>query len=203
MITIKDKKTRKVFQFLGLLISLYGIYYDIYYFTFNTILLKLPYLIYMILFILPSILFPYFLYKLLINVFESLRQFIVAITMLILIFVWFFEHSNAVQKYINKGGVIVPALITDKTNHLNSPPRVYWSYQIEDQKYTFTTSCAGSEYKRLKIGDTILIAYSITLVTHSIPINYFPSSAEINRFKDGAFYFDEKIVDSLPNYKTN
>ena len=99
---------------------------------------------------------------------------------------------------INEGGYIIPAKITD----LLSSPRsgggyVYYNFFVENEEYKEFTSVGLSIFKRLKVGDTILIIYSEKNLI-DLPYKYFPSKDEIQTYKNGVYYKDKRVYFNTP-----
>ena len=197
-ILVKKLKSSKFVLYLGLIISLIGIYYSIYHFSFNQSLRRLPTIIWIFLWLLPFILLPYFLNFLLYRVYKDLRFGIIAVIMLAIIVFNYRENSRIQYSHIMKGGVIIPAKIDDKRDEMRVPPTIYYKYNVDGENFAGSRPCDKSIYERCNIGDTILIIYSKSIHGFSIPHKYFTTTEEIKECKKGVFYVGGKRVDSLP-----
>ncbi len=57
--------------------------------------------------------------------------------------------------------------------------------------------CGKETIEKISISDTVLILYSIKKPNISFLYKTLPTKAEIEQFKNGCFYLDGEIVDSL------
>lgn len=194
----KKLKSNKFVLYLGLLISLIGIYYSIYHFSFNQSLRRLPTIIWICLRLLPFILLPYFLNFILYKVYKDFRFGIIAVIILAIIVFNYIENSRVQYRHIMKGGVVVPAQIDDKRDEMRVPPTIYYKYNVDGENHKGSRPCDKSIYEGCNIGDTILIIYSKSMHAFSIPHKYFPTKEEIKECEKGVFYIGGKRVDSLP-----
>jgi len=191
-------KNKRVIYLMGLILSVYGIYYSIYHYSLDEYFDKLPILPWIILKFLPFVIFIYLLNRLLIGKSRDVR---IGFIVLFIALLWLFHYSEddkVMIKYIRKGGVVSPAIVINKRHEARVPPTIYWKYTVDGQVYHGQRPCEKELYKKLFIGDTILIRYSSSKIDFSIPHKFFPTKEVIKECEKGVFYIGGKRVDSLP-----
>ena len=115
-------------------------------------------------------------------------------------FVIFFVRVGA--KHIDAeieefGGVVIPVVVNDKHASIKSSEWVKCQYEVDGNVYSSKIYCDIEVYNKITIGDTILIIYSIRCPERNLLYKFFPTSKEIAKFKNGCYYIDGHLVDSI------
>ena len=126
------------------------------------------------------------------------NEFSLFVFLLIIIsaFLPFYLSKKANNRNIERGGIIISAQIIDKWSAQYTGSEIKYVYlndSTRNNSFTADISRKGTISK--KVGDTILIIYAASCPKQSRIYKLFPSQEEVEKFKDGVFYKDGKIME--------
>ncbi len=127
------------------------------------------------------------------------REGFVAMLVLFIIFLSYVSFRILGQEEIDEhGGVVASFVIYEKANISRSRSKTIRSYRKEEGHKVYCSFKATQEEAELfSIGDTLLAVYALRNTKIAFLYKEKPSSAEIQRFKDGVYYLDGKLIDSV------
>lgn len=159
-------------------------------------------IIYYIIEFLPIIL----LYYLIKSIFKTPKKYTILFSLLtymvFYVFVLFAEKNRKLESYKEYGQMIIPAVVFDKAASSRGGQAglyVYYYYKGEKETTRVGMNNKKPSFNSIHKGDTVLIMYAVEYRHWNHLYRLHPTPEELNRCRNGCFYFNKQIQDTIPN----
>lgn len=145
----------------------------------------------------------YFLFKRLFKASKSNTILYSLLTyMVFYVFVLFAEKNRKLESYKEYGQMIIPAVVFDKAaSSRGGQAGLYVYYDYKGVKETTRVGMNNKKpsFNSIHKGDTVLIMYAVEYRHWNHLYRLHPTPEELNRCRNGCFYFNKQIQDTIPN----
>ena len=159
-------------------------------------------IIYYIIEFLPIIL----LYYLVKSIFKTSKKYTILFSlltyMIFYVFVLFAEKNRKLESYKEHGQMIIPAVVFDKAaSSRGGKAGLYVNYYYKGEKETTRVGMNSKKpsFNSIHKGDTVLIMYAVEYRHWNHLCRLHPTAEELNRCRNGCFYFNGQIQDTIPS----
>lgn len=146
------------------------------------------------------------LYYLIKNIFKTPKKYTILFSLLtymvFYVFVLFAEKNRKLESYKEYGQMIIPAVVFDKAASSRGGQAglyVYYYYKGEKEITRVGMNSKKPSFNSIHKGDTVLIMYAVEYRHWNHLYRLHPTPEELNRCRNGCFYFNKQIQDTIPN----
>lgn len=146
------------------------------------------------------------LYYLIKNIFKTPKKYTILFSllayMIFYVFVLFAEKNRKLESYKKYGQMIIPAVVFDKAASSRGGQAglyVYYYYKGEKEITRVGMNSKKPSFNSIHKGDTVLIMYAVEYRHWNHLYRLHPTPEELNRCRNGCFYFNKQIQDTIPN----
>lgn len=146
------------------------------------------------------------LYYLIKNIFKTPKKYTILFSllayMIFYVFVLFAEKNRKLESYKKYGQMIIPAVVFDKAASSRGGQAglyVYYYYKGEKETTRVGMNNKKPSFNSIHKGDTVLIMYAVEYRHWNHLYRLHPTPEELNRCRNGCFYFNKQIQDTIPN----
>ncbi len=104
------------------------------------------------------------------------------------------ESNKSIVKEITLYGGKVKKAVIYKKYWGRSIPNIYYKYEIDGRKKDVSEMIESPKYKKIEVGDTILVIQSFYCSNKRMVYRYFPTSSELVICTDSAFLIDNVLI---------
>lgn len=112
------------------------------------------------------------------------------------------EKNRKLESYKEYGQMIIPAVVFDKAaSSRGGQAGLYVYYYYKGVKETTRVGMNNKKpsFNSIHKGDTVLIMYAVEYRHWNHLYRLHPTPEELNRCRNGCFYFNKQIQDTIPN----